>query len=88
MNYKYYVIYTSNGNLQLDKITEYSDITKAIVAFHDKCKALWNEPTVVEAIVEIIYSENLAVVTHEGKTYSEKITHAPVSSQQTENTGA
>lgn len=76
MNYKYYVIYTSNGNLQLDKVTEYSDITKAIVAFHDKCKTLWNTKSVVEAIVEIIYSADLAVVTYEGKTYSEKITHA------------
>lgn len=86
MNYKYYVIYTSNGNLQLDKVTEYSDITKAIVAFHDKCKTLWNTESVVEAIVEIIYSADLAVVSYDGKTYSEKITHAPA--QQTESTGA
>lgn len=75
MNYKYYVIYTSNGNLQLDKVTEYSDITKAIVAFHDKCKTLWNTESVEEAIVEIIYSADLAVVSYEGKTYSEHISH-------------
>lgn len=76
MNYKYYVIYSSNGNLQLDKVTEYSDITKAIVAFHDKCKTLWNTESVEEAIVEIIYSADLAIVSYEGKTYSERITHA------------
>ena len=75
MNYKYYVVYTSNGNLQLDKVTEYSDITKAIVAFHDKCKTLWNTESVEEAIVEIIYSADLSVVFYEGKTYSEHISH-------------
>lgn len=76
MNYKYYVVYTSNGVLQLDKVSEWSDISKAIVAFHDKCKTLWNTEAVVEAIVEIIYSADLSVVSYEGTTYKERITHA------------
>lgn len=86
MNYKYYVIYTSNGNLQLDKVAEKDDITKAIKTFHEKCEALWNEPTVYEAYVEIIYSLDMNVVSYDGTTYKEHITHPqPIPN---ENTGA
>ena len=77
MNYKYYVIYTSNGVLQLGdgKISEWTDITKAIKAFHEKCEALWNEAAVYEAYVEIICSADMNVVSYNGTTYKEHITH-------------
>lgn len=71
MNYKYYVIHSSNGILQLDKVTEYNDLTKAIVGFHDRCKTLWNTESVVEGIVQLVYSADLAVVSG----YSERISH-------------
>ena len=74
MNYKYYVMFTSNGSLQLDKVASYDDINKAIVAFHQKCAALWNEPSVIEGIVEIVYSADLNVV----GGYKERIEHPQV----------
>ncbi len=75
MNYKYYVIHSSNGSLQLDKVTEYTDLTKAIVGFHDRCKTLWNTESVIEGVVQLVYSANLAVVSYNGTTYSERISH-------------
>lgn len=69
MNHKYYVIQTSNGNLSI--VSEWDDITKAIVAFHDRCKVLWNAEDVIEGIVQLIYSADLAVVSG----YSERISH-------------
>ena len=51
--------------------TKWNDLIKAIVAFHDKCKVLWNAPDVIEGIVQIVYSADLAVV----GGYSEKISH-------------
>ena len=69
MNHKYYVIQTSNGNLSI--VCEWNDKTKAIVAFHDRAKVLWNAQDVIEGIVEIVYSADLAVV----GGYREVITH-------------
>ena len=69
MNHKYYVIQTSNGNLSI--VSEWDDITKAIVAFHDRAKVLWNAQDVIEGIVEVVYSADLAVV----GGYREVITH-------------
>lgn len=69
MNHKYYIIQSSNGTVTI--ISEWNDLTKAIVAFHDKCKILWNAPDVIEGIVQIVYSADLAVV----GGYSEKISH-------------
>ena len=60
MNHRYYIIQSSNGTVTIE--SEWSDLTKAIVAFHDKCKILWNAPDVIEGIVQIVYSADLAVV--------------------------
>ena len=51
---KYYVIYVVNGALQVDKITEWSDLDKAKSKYHDICKTLWNEPTVITATVAVL----------------------------------
>ena len=75
MNYKYYVIYTSNGVLQLDKITEWSDLSKAKVAYFDKCKVLENTKEVIDGIVELIYSEDMNVVSDGGTTFRYHISH-------------
>ena len=69
MNHRYYIIQSSNGTVTI--VSEWDDLTKAIVAFHDKCKILWNAPDVIEGIVQIVYSADLAVV----GGYSEKISH-------------
>lgn len=69
MNHRYYIIQSSNGTVTIT--SEWDDLTKAIVAFHDKCKVLWNAPDVIEGIVQIVYSADLAVV----GGYSEKISH-------------
>lgn len=72
MNYKYYVIQSSNGNVSI--VSEWTDLNSAIVAYHDRCKVLWNASDVIEGIVQLVYSANLAVV----KSYSERITHVVV----------
>lgn len=69
MNYKYYIIQSSNGNVSI--VSEWDDLTKAIVAYHDRCKVLWNAQDVIEGIVEIVFSMDMNVV--EG--YVERITH-------------
>ena len=69
MNYKYYIIQSSNGNVSI--VSEWDDLTKAIVAFHDKCKTLWNAKDVIEGIVEIVYSKYMNVV----NGYVERISH-------------
>ena len=69
---KYYVIYVSNGALQTDKITEWSDLDKAKGKYHDICKALWNEPSVTKANVKIL-DEQLDIV----PGYEETIVHEP-----------
>lgn len=69
MNYKYYIIQSSNGNVSI--VSEWDDITKAIVAFHDRCKVLWNAEDVIEGIVQLVYSADLAIV----NGYSERISH-------------
>jgi hypothetical protein len=75
MNHRYYIMQSSNGTVTIE--SEWSDLTKAIVAFHDKCKILWNAPDVIEGIVQIVYSADLAVV----GGYSEKISHPKVEPQ-------
>lgn len=67
----YYVIHVSNGALQIDSITEHSTPEAALVEFHGRCRALWNEPTVIKATVKIL-DEQLDC--YQG--YSEIITHA------------
>lgn len=70
MNYKYYIVQSSNGIMTI--VSEWSDLNAAIVAYHDRCKALWNAQDVIEGIVQLVYSANLAVVDR----YSERISHA------------
>lgn len=70
MNHKYYIIQSSNGTVTIE--SEWDDLTKAIVAFHDKCKILWNAPDVIEGYVGIFYSAGLGVV----DGYMEHISHS------------
>lgn len=67
---KYYVIYVSNGTLQVDKITEWSDLNSAKVKYFDICKILTNEKSVETATVKILDSQ-LDVV----EDYKEFISH-------------
>ena len=75
MNHRYYVLTSSNGTVSVD--TEYNDLTAAIVGYHGVCAAFWNAPDVIEGIVKLVYSADLAVVNN----YTEKITH-PVTQTQ------
>lgn len=70
MNHRYYVLTSSNGTVSIDK--EYNDLTAAIVGYHGTCAAFWNAPDVIEGIVQLVYSADLAVVNN----YIERITHA------------
>ena len=70
---KYYVIYVVNGALQVDQITEWGNVNSAKSKFHDVCKTLWAEPTVLTASVRILDSQLDTV-----EDYKEFITHAPV----------
>ena len=70
MNHKYYIIQSSNGNVTI--VSEWNDLNSAIVAYHDRCKVLWNASDVIEGYVEIVYSAGLDVVSG----YKETIKHA------------
>ena len=66
---KYALSQVSNGSFSI--VSEHgTDKQAAFVAFHDRCKILWNAPDVVTATVEVV-DENLDVV--EGK--KEYISH-------------
>lgn len=69
MNYKYFLLQVSNGVLTI--ASEWDDINKAIVAFHQKCASFWNDKAVTEGIVQLVYSADLSVV----NGYSERISH-------------
>lgn len=69
MNHKYYVLQSSNGTVSI--ISEWNDLNSAIVAYHERCKVLWNAPDVIEGIVQLIYSADLAAVSG----YTERISH-------------
>lgn len=69
MNHRYYVLTSSNGTVSVD--TEYNDLTEAIVGYHNTCAAFWNALDVIEGVVSLVFSADLAVV----KNYTEKITH-------------
>lgn len=75
----YYVIHVSNGSLQTQSITEHSTPEAALVEFHGRCRALWNEPTVIKATVKIL-DEQLDC--YQG--YSEIITHAQAEAEAEE----
>lgn len=73
MNHKYYIIQSSNGSVSI--VSEWTDLNSAIVAYHDRCKILWNASDVIEGIVQLVYSAGLDVV----NGYKEIITHsAPI----------
>ena len=68
MNYKYYLIQSSNGNISI--ISEWNDLNSAIVAYHDRCKVLWNAQDVITGYVAIMDTQ-LDVV----QGYKEFISH-------------
>lgn len=68
---RYAVIECNNGNFSVK--TEHGENKQAaLVAFHDRCKVLWNAPDVITAMVKLV-DENLDTV--DGKM--EYITHTP-----------
>lgn len=75
MNHRYYIITSSNGTVTVAK--EYNDLSNAIVGWHQTCAAFWNAPDVIDGIVELVYSADLAVVSG----YSEHITHPQTSAE-------
>lgn len=72
MNHRYYIITSSNGNVTIPN--EYDDLEKAIVGWHQTCAAFWNAHDVIDGIVQLVYSADLAAVTG----YTERIHHEPV----------
>ena len=66
---KYYVMYVSNGALQIDKITEWTDLSKAKSKFYDMCKTLENAKDVTKAVVKILDGDlndfKIEIITHE-----------------------
>ena len=67
---KYYVVYTSNGYFQTDKITEWSDLDSAKNKYHAICNTLGTNKDVETAVVKILDNQ-LDVVGN----YSEFIDH-------------
>lgn len=53
---KYYLMWTSNGSFQKDKITEYDDESKAVSAFAQKWGALEGTAEVTSYIIQLIDS--------------------------------
>lgn len=51
---KYYVIYTSNGNLALSEITEHGNKNSAIAKYHEVLNLMWADATVQTASVVIL----------------------------------
>lgn len=68
---RYAIIDVVNGTFNVR--TEHGENKQAaLVAFHDRCKVLWNAPDVITAMVKLV-DENLDTV--DGKM--EYITHTP-----------
>ena len=69
---KYYVVYTSNGSFQVDKITEWDTLDKAKNSYWEICKTLGSSAEVKTGAVAILASEcNVAggyheIINHEG----------------------
>ena len=51
---KYYVIYTSNGDLAIGDITEHGTKNAAIAKYHDVLRLMWADATVQTASVVIL----------------------------------
>lgn len=63
---KYYVVYTSNGSFQVDKITEWDTLDKAKNSYWGICKTLGSSAEVKTGAVAILDSEfNVAGGYHE-----------------------
>lgn len=77
---KFYVVYVSNGSLQIDKITEHSTPEAALVAYHGICRTLWNAADVKKAVVRILddqldcWQDHVEVITHADETEAEPAT--------------
>ena len=54
---KYYVVYTSNGYFQTDKITEWLDLDSAKNKYHAVCNTLGTNKDVETAVVKILDSQ-------------------------------
>lgn len=60
---KYALIQVSNGSFSV--VSEHGENKQsAFVAFHDRCRILWNASDVIKAVVEVV-DDNLDIV--EGK---------------------
>lgn len=77
---KYYVMHVSNDNLQIQDITEWSDLDKAKAKYHDLCKILWAEPSVITGYV-VILDNQFDIVGDGNSTYKEFIKHEPQQTQ-------
>lgn len=53
---KYYVIYTSNGDLAIGDISEHGTKNSAIAKYHDVLNLMWADATVQTASVVILDS--------------------------------
>lgn len=51
---KYYVMVIVNSNLQINSITEWSDVDKAEGEFHTKCATYAKTPDAVDATIIVI----------------------------------
>ena len=51
---KWYVIYTSNGNLAIGDISEHGSKNSAIAKYHDVLNLMWADATVQTASVVIL----------------------------------
>ena len=51
---KYYVIYTSNGNLAIGDISEHSTKEQAIGKYYDVCSLMWKDASVQTASVVML----------------------------------
>lgn len=49
---RFAVIKCINGSFSVD--SEFTDINKALVKFHDVCKNLWNASDVLDATVKVV----------------------------------
>lgn len=74
---KYALIQCVNGSFTV--VSEWSDLQGAKVAFHDKCKTLWNAPEVETATVKIVDSKLVCV-----ENYVEYIIHETAEEEGTD----
>lgn len=65
---KYFVVKVVNDNPAI--VSEWTELNRACVSFHDTCKTLWNASDVITATVKIL-NENLDLVGNK----AEYITH-------------